>query len=615
MIATRNIPTSGFRATTAALLILGSAALHLAVAPPHLREYLPFGIAFLAVGAAQIILAVDFLARPSRRFSALLLAINAGLIGVWFISRTSGLPVGPQPGVPEAVGLTDVVCVVLEILAAAFLLSLVAKPSRSKQNRLWRVALGALPMTILASAMTAAGVAATVTAMPEAVNASLTGGPSHISVQNLTEHNTTAPLKQFTLTAQMTTIDSQQAWTYNGVLPGPELRVQQGDRVQVTLQNNLPESTTIHWHGVHLPNAADGVAGLTQDAVQPGQSFTYDFVAQDAGTYWYHAHQDTESQLPKGLFGALIVEPTSGVPEQLDQTVVLSGEPGRATMNGSLGSLRIDAPAGETVRLRLINAVASGMDGGPETPVLLGAPYQVVAFDGHDLHAPSVLGPERVPLGMGQRADLVFTMPASGEVELVDAHVSGQLSAVQVFIGSLFGGEPAPVTPVDNLPLFELTSYGTPAADPLAVGPYDVEQSLVLTKQPGFRDGRPELVHMINGHASPDTPPIVVNEGDRVLLHIDNRTDEYHPIHLHGHVWSVLARDGVAVSGSPVYADSVLVGPGESWDVAFVADNPGIWMLHCHVLLHAGMGMNLNLNYAGVATPFEMGTRSGNMPE
>src|SRR5262249_1876305 len=261
-------------------------------------------------------------------------------------------------------------------------------------------------------------------------------------------------------------------------------------------------------------------------------------------------------------------------------TVVLSGEPGRATMNGSLSSLRIDAPAGETVRLRLINAVASGMDGGPETPALLGAPYQVGAFDGHDLHEPRVLGPERVPLGMGERADLVFTMPASDEVELVDSHVSGQLSAVQVFFGSLFGGEPAPVTPVDDLPLFDLTSYGTPAADPLAVGPYDVEQSLVLTKQPGFRDGRPELVHMINGHASPATPPIVVNEGDRVLLHIDNRTDEYHPIHLHGHVWSVVARDGVAVSGSSVYADSVLVGPGEGWGVAFAAANPPLWMLH-----------------------------------
>src|SRR5262245_64993919 len=142
MIATRSIPTSGFRVTTAALLILGSATLHVAVAPPHLREYLPFGITFLAVGAAQIILAIEFLARPSRRFSALLLAMNAGFIGAWFISRTSGLPVGPQPGVPEAVGLTDVVCVVLEILAAVFLLSLMARPSRIKHNRLWRVALG-----------------------------------------------------------------------------------------------------------------------------------------------------------------------------------------------------------------------------------------------------------------------------------------------------------------------------------------------------------------------------------------------------------------------------------------------------------------------------------------
>jgi FtsP/CotA-like multicopper oxidase with cupredoxin domain len=123
------------------------------------------------------------------------------------------------------------------------------------------------------------------------------------------------------------------------------------------------------------------------------------------------------------------------------------------------------------------------------------------------------------------------------------------------------------------------------------------------------------LIHTINGHASPNVPPITVSVGQIVHLHVVNNTAEYHPMHLHGHVLSVIARNGVAIEGSPVHIDSVLVGPNETWDVAFAADNPGIWMFHCHVLLHASMGMVATINYTGVSTPFEMGSSSGNVPE
>jgi FtsP/CotA-like multicopper oxidase with cupredoxin domain len=163
--------------------------------------------------------------------------------------------------------------------------------------------------------------------------------------------------------------------------------------------------------------------------------------------------------------------------------------------------------------------------------------------------------------------------------------------------------------------LFDFTRYGAPAFDAVAAATPDVTAPIVLDKQPGIRDGRVELVHTINGQASPDVPPIVVSEGQIVRLHIVNATDEYHPMHLHGHVMSVLGRDGEALQGSPVLLDSILVGPRETWDVAFAADNPGIWMFHCHVLLHAGMGMVTTVNYRGISTPFEMGTASGNRPE
>src|SRR5207245_7622255 len=113
----------------------------------------------------------------------------------------------------------------------------------------------------------------------------------------------------FTLTAEETRIQGHTFWTYNGQIPGPELRVNQGDRVEITFTNHLPASTSIHWHGLRLPNAEDGVAGITQNAVAPGSTYHYEFIVKDPGTYWYHSHQETFQQVPRGLYGALIVEP------------------------------------------------------------------------------------------------------------------------------------------------------------------------------------------------------------------------------------------------------------------------------------------------------------------
>jgi FtsP/CotA-like multicopper oxidase with cupredoxin domain len=264
------------------------------------------------------------------------------------------------------------------------------------------------------------------------------------------------------------------------------------------------------------------------------------------------------------------------------------------------------------------------MDGGPEAPALLGAPARVVALDGRDLHEPRLAGPQRVPLGMGQRADLVFTMPQSGAVRLVDTETQGEVSGVQRAIVALagppralpvvtVGDGPTPAAAAGALPLFDPIHYGAPASDPVAGA--GATYPIVITAGPGFHDGRIELVHRINGAASPQVAPITVHQGEIVRLHIVNDTAEYHPMHLHGHTMSVLTRDGVPVQGSPVRLDTILVGPKETWDVAFAADNPGIWMMHCHVPLHAEFGLSMTINYAGISTPYEMGTRSGNMPE
>ena len=127
--------------------------------------------------------------------------------------------------------------------------------------------------------------------------------------------------------------------------------------------------------------------------------------------------------------------------------------------------------------------------------------------------------------------------------------------------------------------------------------------------------GKPGLWWSINGHLYPNVPMYVVREGDVVRMHIDNHSGEVHPMHLHGHHALVLARNGVPATGSPWWVDSLNVRDDESYDIAFVANNPGIWMDHCHNLEHARDGMIAHLMYEGVTTPYLIGRSSDNRPE
>ncbi len=604
----------------AAALTAGAGAIHLAVVPDHLREYPLFGIFFGVVGAAQLAAAAAVL-RPTRRLLPGVAVGQALLVALWLVSRTTGLPIGPEPWQPEEIGVADVVCVGLELLAVAVLVGLLV---RAPRPRSWRTPWGAAAVVVPVALATFVGVGTGLSGMPDAFSVAppIAGGTS---VTTLVAPPGPQPVRAFTLTARPAVIDGRPAYTYDGAVPGPLLRVTQGDRVRVTLVNRLPVATTVHWHGLRVPAAVDGVAGITQDAVPPGGSFTYEFLADEAGTFWYHSHQDTGNQIPAGLFGALVVDPAGGPRADVDRTLMLHDTgSGTIAVNGTPGDLRLGARPGQTVRLRIIDAVAPSMDGTAEAPLLLGAPYRVVALDGRDLAGPQELGPRRLQLGMGQRVDLVFTMPRAGAVRLVDSRIGGTPSLLQGLFGApsraaetvTIGDGPAPAA-VDPaaVPLFDPLAYGTPAPDPTTLRAPDVTAPVVLGKAPGFRDGRIELVHTINGAASPDVPPIVVRPGQLVGLHLVNDTDEFHPMHLHGHVMTVLAVDGRRPTGTPLHRDTVTLAPRQTVDVVFPADNPGLWMLHCHVLLHAAMGMSMTIDYAGVTTPFTMGAASGNVPE
>jgi FtsP/CotA-like multicopper oxidase with cupredoxin domain len=161
----------------------------------------------------------------------------------------------------------------------------------------------------------------------------------------------------------------------------------------------------------------------------------------------------------------------------------------------------------------------------------------------------------------------------------------------------------------------DLLTYGAPAETGLDVSSPDREFTYSVGRKPGFIDGKPGMWWSINGHLFPDVPMFLVSEGDVVVMHIENHSGDVHPMHLHGHHALVLSRDGKPSTGSPWWTDSLNVRSGEGYDIAFVADNPGVWMDHCHNLTHAADGLVAHLMYEGVSTPYVVGGDADNSPE
>src|SRR5215216_1833484 len=152
------------------------------------------------------------------------------------------------------------------------------------------------------------------------------------------------------------------AWTFNGQVPGPELRVHQGDVVEVTLANeDIDDGVTIHWHGLDVPNAEDGVAGVTQDAVLPGKTYTYRFRPEQVGTFWYHTHENASDGVKRGLYGALVILPRGPLSQKLDLTLAVHTFSGRTAIGLDDGVQRRAVKAGTSVRLRLLNTNSSAM--------------------------------------------------------------------------------------------------------------------------------------------------------------------------------------------------------------------------------------------------------------
>lgn len=469
----------------------------------------------------------------------------------------------------------------------------------------------------------------------------------------------------FTLTAKesMLHLDDQTmktAWTYNGTVPGPQLRVKQGETISVTLKNELPEPVTIHWHGLPVPNNMDGIPGVTQNAVKPNESFTYRFKVDVAGTYWYHSHQNSSRQVDKGLYGSLVVEPKTPEPADKDVTLVLDEwmqDDSMAEMHGGGGSMAgmnhgadhaapstsaasghdmanmsdakmmplmytifsvngktgpaiapLRVKEGEKVRIRLINAgyLSHKLN-------LQGHAFQIVSTDGQPLHNPPLTSGQLLNIAPGERYDLEFVANNPGTWLLEER--SDNPGAKSLAVPIVYEGyEAAQAKPESGqLPVIDLTRYGEAAQSSFSLEqPYDITYRMDLNTD--SRDG--QMVFTINGQTFPNVPPLDVKKGDRVKVTIvNNSPEDVHPMHLHGHFFQVLSKNGQPVSGSPLVKDTLNVLPGESYVVAFAADNPGEWMFHCHDLGHAAKGMVSEVKYAGFQRDFVVDPTVGNMPE
>jgi FtsP/CotA-like multicopper oxidase with cupredoxin domain len=418
-------------------------------------------------------------------------------------------------------------------------------------------------------------------------------GPSARSVADLSGPRQGAADFRFELTARKAQVVLESGFateglTFNGTAPGPEMRVRAGQLVEVVLRNaDVTEGVTLHWHGVDVPNSEDGVPGVTQDAVPPGGEHVYRFRPKQIGSFWYHTHQDSAGTVHRGLYGAFVVEPAGGA-AGLD--AVLLGHswlrPG-ADPVVAIGTedrpSRRDVAPGTRMRARLVNT-----DSTTQTWAVAGASFTVAAIDGTDVNGPTPLDGEQLRIPAGGRFDVEFTAPAT--VVLHGGPAVG------------FGQDPLPAPSGGEV--FDPLGYGAPAPVPFSTaGPFNRELTQVLDT---VRTAQGEVTWTINGQLF--APNVPVAQGDLVRVRIRNDGSDEHPMHLHGHHVLVLSRDGVPASGSPWWADTVGVQQGEEFEVAFRADNPGIWMDHCHNLTHAAAGMLMHLAYEGVSSPF---TRAG----
>lgn len=412
---------------------------------------------------------------------------------------------------------------------------------------------------------------------------------------------------EFPITAQKSPINLPtgkiiNSWTYNGSTPGPEIRISLGDTIKIPFTNYLPQPTTIHFHGVRVPNAMDGVPNVTQEEIPPNGNFIYEFTPKDAGTFWFHPHVRGNEQVERGLYGTLIVEDDYSKKLDQDKVIILDDwrlssenkinedftHPHDVSHDGRLGNLItannketevITGIVGEHIRLRLVN-VANGRMFEP----IFSIPVEVIAIDGMYLEVP--LKYESLEIAPGNRLDIEFKLPANTkEVEMYD-----KISALK--------------TPLIRIKIDfqQITKTDKNHTYPKDIQIPDWNNPKVIDAKPDYEyvlgDNDRNMmssVWKINGDIYGNDTVKLYKESKPVKVRFRNNSLHYHPMHLHGQFFKVIARNYKSTNEN-YWRDTVIVHDSETVDVIMIPIDIGKWAMHCHILEHAEAGMMTTFN-------------------
>lgn len=389
----------------------------------------------------------------------------------------------------------------------------------------------------------------------------------------------------------------------------PVIRMKKGEPFAARLMNTLDEPTTIHWHGLRIVNAMDGVPEMTQAYVYPGDGFDYAFTPPDAGTFWYHPHCNTLTQMGHGLTGVIVVEdPADPI---FDAEIVLNlrdwrlgaggafiapFKPRDAARGGTYGTVRTtnwqrepgyDAPAGGLVRIRIAATDVTRI----YTLGTEGAPTVVIALDGNPVEVPFPL--DLLDFGPGQRVELIVRMPdeEGTEVKLGNFRGSSPFTIATLrATGSSLKRDIRDLKPLPANPIAEadLSTAERIPLDFTATAEHAPVPSICGTL--GYTFWAINKVPWQGDTPDPGTPVSELRLGRSYVLQVRNRTPHAHPIHLHGLSFRILSSNKRAILPPPT--DTILLLPDEQAELGLVADNPGDWLLHCHIIEHQKTGMS-----------------------
>lgn len=437
-----------------------------------------------------------------------------------------------------------------------------------------------------------------------------TGWDAGLKLPQVTDLNSDPHVVEVDLTARLAEVEISpgkrvQAWTYNGGIPGPLIRTRVGDRLIVHFTNDLPQPTTVHWHGVRVPIEMDGVPGISQPDVQRGGSFTYDFIVRDAGLYWYHPHVMSAAQVGFGLYGALLVEdPADAVGVADELTLVLSDigfdskgvlEP--ADGGGSAGMVfgregayvlvngrtrpTLRARSGAPQRWRIVNAAKSRfffLD-------LEGQEFTVIGGDGGLQETP--ITSEVLLVTAGERVDVIVTPRGAPASQLIlrsmlynRGYGSVEYRGPEDLLTIDFTDEP----PLETVALPTVRRAITP---PSAEGATPV--AVTFTLPPVDGNGHSEF--RVDGVPFWKAKPYPAKLGETQLWTVKNDTEWDHPFHLHGFFFIVVDEKGIPIR--PLVWKDTLNIPMKTTARFLVSfdERPGTWMFHCHILDHADGGL------------------------